>query len=86
MTVYKKGYVCWSDDKIFPTYEERKGFRLRNGMVIKLERFKEEYSKEAHANFTTSSSVHRIGLGLFDSAIKSEIEIEREFLRRNRGK
>lgn len=84
MAVYKKGYVCWSSEDIFPTYEKRKGFDLEDGMVIKLERFKEEYSKIAHANFTLSSSSDR--RGLFEDAIKSEIEIEREFLRRNRRK
>jgi hypothetical protein len=84
MAVYKKGYVCWSSEDIFPTYEKRKGFDLEDGMVIKLERFKEKYSKIAHANFTLSSSSDR--RGLFEDAIKSEIEIEREFLRKNRRK
>jgi hypothetical protein len=86
IAVYKKGFVCWSSEDIFPTYEERKGFRLKDGMVIKLEPFKEEYSREAHANFTLGSSVNRRGLGLFDNAIKSEIELERKMLRRNRRK
>lgn len=86
MAVYKKGYVCWSNEDIFPTYEKRKGFRLKDGMVIKLERFKEEYSKEGHANFTLGSSAGRRGLGLFDNAIKAEREIEQEFLRKNRRK
>jgi hypothetical protein len=72
MQIYKKGYVCWKDKKIFPTYEERRGFRLKNGMVIKLERFKEEYSKAEHANFTTSvvdGENH-----IYDNATKSEQE------------
>jgi hypothetical protein len=86
MFVYKKGHVCWSSRKIFPTYEERKDFKLKNGMVIKLERFKEEYSKEKHASFTLDWSVGRKMPGLFDDAIKSEIELEREMLRRNRKK
>jgi len=75
MAVYKKGYVCWSNEDIFPTYEKRKGFRLKNGMVIKLERFKEEYSREKHANFTTISAIGRKAPGLFDDAIKSERDL-----------
>lgn len=75
MAVYKKGYVCWGSKKIFPTYEERKGFKLKNGMVIKLERFKEEYSKEKHADFTTTSSIGRNAPGIFDDAVKSERDL-----------
>ena len=86
MTVYKKGYVCWNSIDIFPTYEKRKGFKLKNGMVIKLERFKAEYSKEKHAFFTNSSSINRKGSGLFDDAIKSETELVGEINRRNRRK
>jgi len=86
MAVYKKGYICWSNEDVFPTYEKRIGFRLKDGVVIKLERFKKEYSKEKHANFTLGSSTGRIGLGLFDKTIKSEREIEKGFLRKNRRK
>ncbi|HOP46393.1 MAG TPA: hypothetical protein PK874_01915 [Desulfobacteraceae bacterium] len=75
MAVYKKGYVCWSSDDIFPTYEKRKDFSLENGMVIKLERFKDEYDKEKHANFTTISAIGRKAPGLFDEAIQSEREL-----------
>ena len=85
MAVYKKGYVCWSSEDIFPTYEERKGFRLKNGMVIKLERFREEYSREKHAIFTTVSSTSRRGGGLFDNAIKSEDKIVDEIFRKKMG-
>ena len=62
--------------------EERKGFKLKNGMVIKLERFKEEYSKEKHARFTIHSAIH--SRGLFDADIKSERELRREIYRKNR--
>jgi hypothetical protein len=82
MAVYKKGYVCWSSEKIFPTWEERKDFRLKNGMVNKLERFKEEYSKEAHADFTLTWSLG--SRGLFDDAVKSERELRRELIRKRK--
>lgn len=84
MTIYKKGYVCWSRKKIFPTWEERKDFELEDGMVIKMKPFKEEYSKEDHARFTVYQSIHRKMPGLFDEAIKSEKDLNRESLRRNR--
>lgn len=83
MAVYKKGYVCWSSRKIFPSYEERKGFKLKNGMVIKLERFKKEYSRKKHALFTTASSINRPGLGIFYKAIESELDLLRESRRKN---
>jgi len=75
MAVYKKGYICWSNEDVFPTYEKRIGFRLKDGVVIKLERFKKEYSKEKHANFTTISAIGRKAPGLFDDAIKSERDL-----------
>ncbi|MFH2045288.1 MAG: carboxypeptidase-like regulatory domain-containing protein [Pseudomonadota bacterium] len=78
LTVYKIGYVCWNSRDIFPTYRKRKDFKLKNGMVIKLENFKEHYSKEKHAIFTTVSSSSRRDLGVFDQAIQSEKEIRRK--------
>ena len=86
MAVYKKGYVCWNSDDIFPTYEKRKGFKLKNGMVIKLERFKEGYSKLKHAIFTIGSSINRKMPGLFDTAIESELETRSEIYRKDRRK
>jgi hypothetical protein len=41
-------------------------------MVIALEHFSPEYSKEKHSIFTAVASVNRIGGGIFDKAIKSE--------------
>lgn len=84
LAVYKKGYICWSSEKIFPTFEERTDFRLKDGVVIKLERFKGEYSREAHANFTLIWSLG--SRGLFDDAIKSEREIRREFIKKSKKK
>lgn len=84
MAVYKKGYVCWSTRKIFPSLEERTDFKLKNGMVIKLERFKEEYSKVKHADFTLISSIHRPGLGVFYNAIRSEIDLLLESKRKKK--
>lgn len=73
MHIYKKGYVCWKNTQIFPTYEQRKGFRLQNGMEIKLERFKEEYSKEKHARF--AKSIYSESKSIYDEATKAEQEL-----------
>jgi len=81
LTVYKNGYVCWNSQQIFPTYEFRKNFRVKDGMVIKLEHFKEEYSKEKHAIFTTVSSSW--SEGVFSEAIKPEREIHEEYILRD---
>ena len=86
LAVYKQGYVCWSSRKVFPTYEERRDFKLKNGMKIQLEHFNPEYSRSKHAYFTLVASVGRIGGGLFDRAIKDEMRIVRKNIRKNRGK
>ncbi len=75
LTIYKKGYVCWSNKMVFPTNEERTGFTLKNGTVIQMERFKEEYNKLDHANFVQSISAFRKGPGIFDEAVKEEIQL-----------
>jgi hypothetical protein len=85
MAVYKNGYVCWSNWKIFPGWKDRKGFKLKNKMLIKIERFKEEYSKLEHADFTSSMALGTKG-GDFSKAIEREIEMLYEKGRENRGK
>ncbi|NYT20079.1 MAG: carboxypeptidase regulatory-like domain-containing protein [Methanosarcinales archaeon] len=84
MVVYKQGYVCWNSEKVFPTYEQRKDFRLKKGMLITLERFKQEYSREDHARFTIFSKVGISESGLFDEAVKAEKELFRKIFKRNR--
>ena len=84
MAVYKKGYVCWASDKIFPTWEDRNDFKLKNKMVIKLEKFKEEYSKERHAEFTTSADLGAGPSGVFNDAIRSERELLMKVYKRKR--
>jgi hypothetical protein len=54
MTVYKKGYVAWSNRSIFMD-GERKDFVWNNGAVFKLEKFKPEYSYVKHRAFITAS-------------------------------
>ncbi|TAL24111.1 MAG: carboxypeptidase regulatory-like domain-containing protein, partial [Nitrospirae bacterium] len=60
LTVYKKGYVAWNNESIFPEYKKRTDFKWKNGYVFKLERFKPEYSYVEHTSFIHSA----INLGL----------------------
>ncbi len=54
ITVYKKGYVAWSNEYIFPGWEERKDFKWGNGYVFRLEKFKPEYAYNDHTYFVHS--------------------------------
>jgi hypothetical protein len=57
VTVYKKGYVSWNSEAIFPTYDKRIDFKWQDRYVFKLEKFKEEYSFDDHASFI-SNAIH----------------------------
>jgi len=51
VTVYKKGYVAWNNKFIFPDYRKRKNFEWKDGYIFKLEKFKDEYTHNAHSSF-----------------------------------
>jgi hypothetical protein len=74
--------VFWSSEKIFPGYEKRKGFTPKNGMIIRLEPFKEQYSKEDHAMFVSNFAPTAYG-PRFSNAIKPEEDLAGEVVRRN---
>ncbi|MDH4226280.1 MAG: carboxypeptidase-like regulatory domain-containing protein [Deltaproteobacteria bacterium] len=60
LTVYKKGYVAWNNQYIFPDYKKREDFKWQDGAVIRLERFKEGYMRDDHVRFIESvGSTHR---------------------------
>ena len=83
MGVYKKGYVCWSNQQSFLKTE---AFRANNlgsngenpvvedGMEIRLKPFKESYSQKRHAGFVigVASECTASHNGAFNKAIKSE--------------
>jgi hypothetical protein len=76
VTVYKKGYVAWNSRVIFPDYKRREGFKWVNGYIFRLERFKSEYTHEAHVSFLLHS--YSFGLGAnskFEKAWNWEILI-----------
>lgn len=59
ITVYKKGYVAWNNEYIFPDYKKRQDFKWKNDNVFRLDKFKPEYSYDKHTFFIHSA----IGLG-----------------------
>lgn len=61
VTVYKKGYVAWNNEYVFPNYKKRTDFKWKNGYVLKLERFNPEYSHVKHVDFIRST--YSFGLG-----------------------
>lgn len=74
MAVYKKGYVCWNSQKVFPSNKAREGFSLKNGMKIILEPFRDEYSNEEHAFFTVYLAP-TVSSKIYEDAIVNEKEI-----------
>jgi hypothetical protein len=68
VAVYKRGYVGWSNQFIFPDFKLRTGFRWVEGYVIRLEPFKAEYSHRDHVFFLGSTYASGIPNGLFESA------------------
>lgn len=58
LVIYKKGYVAWRNDDIFPGYEKRKDYDVwMHGYNYKLERYKEEYSRKKHSSFMSKGII-----------------------------
>ncbi len=74
LNIYKKGYVCWSDDYIFnPDGRDirREAFELKSDLTIKLEPFKNHYDRYEHAKFVMDIDSTENG-PVFKKAIKHE--------------
>jgi len=54
LVIYKKRYVAWRENFIFPEYKKRKDFQWKSGTVYRLERFKRGYSHSKHTSFFLS--------------------------------
>lgn len=88
VTVYKKGYVAWSNRSIFMD-GGRDDFAWKNGYVFKLERFKPEYSYIKHDSFVRGSIHDNLGLDnkqlfmkLYDEGVRlNVIKEDKERLR-----
>ncbi len=75
MVVYKRDYVCWSSDKIFPSWTRRDSFNLKNGVTISMERFRPEYSRKDHVRFIRFMTVGR-DVSIFNDIIDQEEVLE----------
>ena len=51
LTIYKKTYVGWNSQFIFPDYKKRMDFKWGKGNLFKLEKFSESYSYDKHVDF-----------------------------------
>jgi hypothetical protein len=51
VTIYKKGYVAWNNEFIFPDYKKRSDFIWQKGDMLKLEKFNPAYTHDAHIVF-----------------------------------
>jgi len=51
VVIYKKGYVAWNNDYIFPDYKKRDDFRWMDNNVFRLASFKKIYSHSLHISF-----------------------------------
>jgi hypothetical protein len=60
VTVYKRGYVAWNNEFIFPDWTKRTAFKWENNYVFKLEKFKPEYSYDKHTTFIHGSILDNI--------------------------
>ena len=74
ITIYKKGYVAWNNKHIFPNWKKRTDFRWTKEITVKMETFKQNYSRADHVYFF--HSVTHWG-ELINEAFRWE-ELERE--------
>jgi hypothetical protein len=56
VTVYKKGYVAWNNEYIFPDYKKRTDFKWASGYIIKMAKFNDEYSYIMHQSFIDAAA------------------------------
>lgn len=55
MTIYKKGYVAWNNEAIFPDMKEREDFEWKDNSILKMSKFQESYSRKSHIRFIRDS-------------------------------
>jgi len=82
--VYKKGYIAWSNQYIFPTWEKRKDFEYKNGLTIRLEHFKKGFSHYDHVSFISSAAISGGGGKLLEEAYSWERILARQELEKRK--
>ena len=51
VTVYKKDYVGWSSQFVFPDFSRREDFNWKDGFIFQLSRFNCENDRNSHVRF-----------------------------------
>jgi len=81
ITIYKKGFVAWNNEYIFPDYTKRDDFKWTENSVFRLAHFKPEYSYDAHVSFinmTIRSTIAYEKKKLMISAFDWETDLARK--------
>ncbi len=68
IVVYKKGYVAWNNEYIFPSWAKRTDFEYKDNAFIKLEYFKKEFTHQDHVAFISSAAISSNGGKVFEDA------------------
>lgn len=74
VTFYKKGYVAWNNKFIFPNFQKRKDFTWSEGMQIKMDIFKKEFSRVEHVEFL--HTITHNGKLIYDAYRWEELELK----------
>lgn len=61
ITIYKKGYIVWNSEYLFPTFKKREEFQRGENDVFKLDKYVSEFKHQSHISFI--HSVIRLGRG-----------------------
>jgi hypothetical protein len=83
LAAYKKGYVCWDWEDVFPDYKKREGAQLENGMIIGLAPFIEGYSKKRHAVWVNTICNYNSSFGNYKGLFYKVTEDERSLYQKN---
>ena len=85
LAIYKAGYVCWSNELIFPDKRERTEFKWQSGNYYMLEKFKEQYSYDEHYDFVngaarpySESEKKHLFLKMYDDGERAKVIKERD--------
>lgn len=57
IVIYKRRYVAWRNDYIFPDYKRRNDVQRTNKYFVELERFRPTYSHSRHLSFLKSGGL-----------------------------
>lgn len=84
VVIYKPNYIAWRNDYIFPGWEKRAGFKLKNGTIVKLEKFGNEYSHNQHLDFLEYRIMSLYELSITElPKFRKGIKFEKELIKKS---